>query len=74
VSGTRWCESASSDNCYIDTDTDCLKPVLDWGKVDAVVWDLGDKVSKEIAHGPPQVIIGVEVDVPDITGWESFWP
>lgn len=59
---------------YSDTDTDCLKPVNEWGKTDAVVWDLGDKVTKEIAYGPPQVIVGIEVDVPDVTGWESFWP
>ena len=59
---------------HIDTDTDCLKPVSEWGKTDAVVWDLGDKVSKEIAYGPPQVVVGIEVDVPDVTGWETFWP
>lgn len=59
---------------YSDTDTDCLKPIRDWGKTDAVVWDLGDKVSKEIAYGPPQVVVGIEVDVPDVTGWETFWP
>ncbi|UZJ56088.1 hypothetical protein CBS101457_005408 [Exobasidium rhododendri] len=59
---------------YSDTDTDCLKPVAEWGKADAVVWDLGDKVSKEIAYGPPQVVVGIEVDVPDVTGWETFWP
>lgn len=27
-----------------------------------------------MAYGPPQVVVGIEVDVPDITGWETFWP
>lgn len=59
---------------YSDTDTDCLKPIDVWGTVDAVTWDLGDQVSKELAYAPPQVVVGVEVDVPDVTGWETFWP
>lgn len=59
---------------YSDTDTDCLKPVDVWGTVDAVTWDLGDEVTKELAYSPPQVVVGIEVDVPDVTGWETFWP
>lgn len=59
---------------YSDTDTDCLKPVDAWGSVDAVTWDLGDEVTKELAYSPPQVVVGIEVDVPDVTGWETFWP
>lgn len=59
---------------YSDTDTDCLKPVDVWGSADAVTWDMGDEVTKELAYAPPQVVVGIEVDVPDVTGWETFWP
>ena len=48
--------------------------MTEWGKTDAVVWDLGDAVSEEIAYGPAQVVVGIEVDVPDLTNWETFWP
>lgn len=59
---------------HSDTDTDCLQPIDVWGNVDAVTWDVGDAVSRDVTYGPPQVIVGIEVDVPDATGWETFWP
>lgn len=59
---------------YSDTDTDCLKPVNQWGNIDAITWDLGGQVDPDIARRPPQVVVGIEVDVPDVTGWETFWP
>lgn len=64
----------AEEQLWPDTDTDCLKPVTEWGMTDAVVWDLGDAVSEEIAYGPAQVVVGIEVDVPDLTNWETFWP
>ena len=55
-------------------DTDCLKDVSRWGSIDAVTWDVGDKVTDKVKQSPPQVVVGIEVDVPDLTGWETFWP
>ncbi|UZJ55711.1 hypothetical protein CBS101457_005031 [Exobasidium rhododendri] len=59
---------------YSDTDTDCLKPIEDWGEIDVVHWDLNETSSDDVRSGPPQVVVGIEVDVPDLTGWETFWP
>lgn len=55
-------------------DTVCLKPFHRWGNKDTEIYDLGDEVNAAALANPPEIIVGVEFDVPDLTGWETFWP
>lgn len=69
---------------YSDTDTECLKPMADWGR-GADVWRLelwateseqrrlraGEDPSKVL--GRASVIVGVEVDVRERGDWHTWW-
>lgn len=70
---------------YSDTDTECLKPMADWGR-GAEVWKpelwasegelrrlrAGEDAGKVL--GRASVIVGVEVDVHNRHDWHNWWP